>query len=79
VLSILRGETSVSIVALRLNVDRAEVQRWVDEFLSAGQRALGSPSEGAGANGEDVNELRSMVRDLAEELSSLRSMLRERR
>jgi N-methylhydantoinase B len=79
VLSILRGETSASVVALRLDVDRAEVQRWVDEFLSAGQRALGNPSEGAGTNGEDVNELRSMVRDLAEELSSLRSMLRERR
>jgi transposase-like protein len=79
VLSILRGETSVSVVALRLNVDRAEVQRWVDEFLSAGQRALGRTPEDTVNSTDDVAELRSMVRDLAEELSSLRSVLRERR
>jgi hypothetical protein len=79
VLSILRGETSPAMVALRLNVDRAEVQRWVDEFLDAGQGALGGPAGGKPANGDEVSELRSMVRALADELSTLRSTLRDRR
>jgi transposase-like protein len=79
VLSILRGETSPSAVALRMNVDRAEVQRWVDDFLHAGQTALGSAPRIDAASSDEVGELRSMVRELAEELSNLRSSLRDRR
>jgi N-methylhydantoinase B len=79
VLSILRGETSPSAVALRMNVDRTEVQRWVDDFLHAGQGALGRAPGSEAAGGDEVGELRSMVRELAEELSNLRSSLRDRR
>jgi N-methylhydantoinase B len=75
VLSILRGDTTPALVALRMGVDRAEVQRWVDDFLSAGEGALA----GQGTDGGDVNELRSMVRELADELANLRTALRERR
>jgi N-methylhydantoinase B len=80
VISILRGESSPSVVALRLNVDRAEVDRWVDEFLRAGEGALGGArgTDASGDNGE-IDELRAMVRDLANELSSLRQTLRDRR
>jgi len=80
VLDILRGETSASAVALRFDVDRAEVQRWIDEFLRAGQGALGrAAGTGASGGGNEVSELRSMVRELADELATLRSALRDRR
>jgi transposase-like protein len=79
VMGILRGETSVPVVALRLNVEQAEVEDWVDDFLRAGQGALGSARNADNDQGSDVPELRAMVRDLAEELSKLRSSLRDRR
>jgi N-methylhydantoinase B len=71
VLGILRGETSVSAVALRLGVDRAEVEHWVDEFLKAGEGALrgGAPTDDSE---NEIGELRSVVRELANQLSELR-------
>jgi transposase-like protein len=76
VLSIVRGQSTPTAVALRFNVERAEVDRWVDEFLKAGEGALhGNP----GGNGSEINELRSMVRDLADELSNLRRSIKDRR
>jgi N-methylhydantoinase B len=78
VMSILRGDTSVPVVALRLNVDQAEVERWIDDFLRAGQGALGGARDADTGQMGDVHELRAMVRDLAEELSKLRSSLRDR-
>ena len=71
ILSIIRGETSASAVALRVNVERAEVEGWVKQFLSAGEGAL-RKSEQA-----EIGELRTMVRELAGELASLRRSLRD--
>ncbi len=79
VLSILRGQTSASAVAIRFNVERADVERWVDEFLKAGEGALHGNSGGNGSAGGEINELRAMVRDLADELSSLRRSIKDRR
>ena len=79
VLSILRGETSASVIALRLNVDRDHIDHWIDDFLRAGQSALGDARDSGAPQDSEVGELRSMVRDLAEELSNLRSSLRDRR
>jgi N-methylhydantoinase B len=73
VLAILRGETSASAVALRMNVDRAEVERWVSDFLNAGEGALRGTANG------DNDDLRAMVRQLADELATLRRSLRNRR
>ncbi len=79
VLSILRGDTTASAVALRLKVDRAEVERWVDQFLAGGERAMrGEPARGGSGAGE-VEELRSIVRGLADELAELRRSIRDQR
>ncbi|MCX9077914.1 MAG: hydantoinase B/oxoprolinase family protein [Candidatus Methanoperedens sp.] len=48
VLGILRGETSASAVALRFSVDKAEVERWVEQFLAGGEGAMRSTSSGDG-------------------------------
>lgn len=88
VIGILRGQTSVQSVALRLGVDRAEVDRWVDDFLRAGENAVrgqhrsangGSNGSGSSNGGSELQELRDMVRDLADELNSLRRSIRDRR
>jgi hypothetical protein len=76
VLGILRGQTSASAVAIRFNVEHAEVERWVDDFLKAGEGGL---HPGNGSAGSEINELRAMVRELADELSSLRRSLTDRR
>jgi N-methylhydantoinase B len=76
VLSIMRGQSTASAIAPRFGVERSEVERWVDEFLRAGEGALHSGSAG---NGSEINELRSMVRDLADELSSLRRSIKDQR
>jgi hypothetical protein len=74
VLGILRGETSASAVALRFRVDKAEVERWVQQFLAGGEGAMRGTSQASG-DGE-IHELRSMVRELADELASLRRSLK---
>jgi transposase-like protein len=75
ILSIMRGDTTASAVALRLGVTREEVDQWIDQFLSAGERSMRQSESDSG----DVQELRAMVRDLASELSSLRRSLSDRR
>src|SRR5258708_40170062 len=79
VLSILRGQTSASAVALRFGVDRAEVERWTDDFLKAGENAI-QGNRGVVQNGDnaELHELRAMVRELADELSSLRRSMEDR-
>jgi hypothetical protein len=72
VLGILRGETSASAVALRFSVDKVEVERWVEQFLAGGEGAMRGTSSGDG----ELHELRSMVRELADELASLRRSLK---
>ena len=73
VLAILRGETSTSAVALRMNVNRAEVEGWVSDFLNAGEGALRGEVNG------DSDDLRAMVRQLADELATLRRSLGDKR
>ncbi|MFN8371254.1 MAG: hydantoinase B/oxoprolinase family protein [Anaerolineae bacterium] len=75
VLNILRGQTSAQAVALRFGVERAEVERWLDGFLKAGESAV----RGGGGSDGEVHELRAMVRDLADQLSSLQRSMRDRR
>ncbi|MBC7813562.1 MAG: hydantoinase B/oxoprolinase family protein, partial [Burkholderiales bacterium] len=77
VLSVLRGQTTASTAAAKLNVGRDDVERWMDQFLNAGAGALGGS---AGRNGDgELRELRAIVRDLADEVSSLRRSLRDGR
>ena len=61
-------------MALRFSVDKAEVERWVEQFLAGGEGAMRSPVQTSG-DGE-IHELRSMVRELADELASLRRSLK---
>jgi N-methylhydantoinase B len=75
ILAVIRGDTTIPAVALRLGVDRAEVERWVDQFVQAGEAAIRPP---ASAEAE-LSELRSMVRDLSDELRSLRRSLRDQK
>jgi N-methylhydantoinase B/oxoprolinase/acetone carboxylase alpha subunit len=74
VLSIIRGETTTAAVALRMNVDQHEVERWVESFVSAGESAMRGHSH---SDNNEIDDLRTMVRDLGSELASLRRSLRD--
>ncbi len=75
ILSIIRGDTTASAVALRLGVERDEVNQWLDQFLRAGEQSMRQETKG----GDEAQELRAMVRDLANELSDLRRAINDRR
>ena len=73
ILGVIRGETSSSAVALRFGVDRATVDAWIGQFIQAGEGAVNT-SAGGGSN--EVSELRAMLRQLSEEVSTLRRSIK---
>lgn len=75
ILAVLRGQTSAQQAATRLGVDRSTMDRWVEEFLRAGESAIHKNGDSNGS--EELSSLRSMVRDLADELAALRKSMRK--
>jgi N-methylhydantoinase B len=75
VMGVIRGDTTIPAVAMRFSVDRAEVERWVNQFVDAGEAAIRPPVSAEA----ELDELRTMVRDLSEELRSLRRSMRDQR
>jgi N-methylhydantoinase B len=74
ILAIIRGETSASVVALRYGVERSVVDAWVNQFIQAGEGAVSSA--GSGSASSEVSELRAMLRQLSDEVSTLRRSMK---
>ena len=62
VLSFLRREEPVAVIARRCGVAEATLYRWRDEFLAAGEAALaGSTRHGVSAHERQVAELERQI------------------
>ena len=61
VLILLRGEESAELIARRIGVDRATLNRWRDQFLAGGEAAL--QSGGLDPRDHQIAELQREIAD----------------
>jgi transposase-like protein len=73
VMSIIKGETSVAEAARKHGLTVAEVERWREQFLAAGENALRArPKDEEGQKDEQIAKLQRKVGELVLDIDILK-------
>lgn len=63
VLAFLRREEPAAVLARRYGVSEQSLYRWRDEFVAAGQAALGKGKTGSDARDREIRELKAELEE----------------